>query len=198
MPTFTDFSPNLNRDIYLRPTHHDRLELVGSTTDTPRTAPSVQTDNFLKEITNSLIAGHGVKLPNSQVILYRQLDTLLNLSTVQTPLKDAIQAVYDVYGTFLTHTSFENVLNRLGTTLSEISNIADMINFGANEIDPVPITKLLETTMKSFLGDGQKINELIGTINFDLVDCELEELQLDEFQSNLFTSGFLAVIGATL
>ena len=90
-------------------------------------------------------------------------------------------------------------MNRLGTTLSEISNIADMINFGANEIDPVPITKLLETTMKSFLGDGQKINELIGTINFDLVDCELEELQLDEFSNQIcFTSGFSCRYCATL
>lgn len=163
--SLTDFKNGLqNADQYLSAQHHVRLDLQGSVADVGRFAVKTEMSTSLKEIICSLLAGRGLKLPNVQLCLFLNIQELLGIPQLQSALRQGLNKLADGLQKFMDHTKIEEVLGRVNNFLSEINNIANMINFCSAPIDPIAIPNLLEQGMQSFLGAGQDIVNKIGQL----------------------------------
>ena len=170
MPVFDDFPEGLeSASDYLGTRRSVSAELKGSVADVGKFAISAEYDTSLKEIICSLLAGLGIRLPNIQVCLSINLKALVEMlkgfgDALSNALKSALEKLDEALDRFLEHTKLDAVLDRISDVLSQIEDIASMINFCAFPINPVAIGKVLETTMGSFLGAGEDILNAIGRI----------------------------------
>jgi hypothetical protein len=190
--SFTDFPNGLSgADQYLNPLHHERLDLQGSVEDIARFIVPADTAQSLKEIVCSLLSGRGLKLPNLQICQLLNLQELLNLPNLQAGLQQAIGQLTGALQQFLDHTRIEDTLGRISHMLSEITNIANMINFCSAPIDPIAVPNLLEQGMQSFLGGGMDILNKIG----EMVPSEIPGCSIPgQFNCQAFSGGILGRI----
>jgi hypothetical protein len=177
---FTDFPNGLSDAAdYLSPANSLTAELTGSAADISRFVVSGQLDNNLKEIICSLMAGRGLKLPNMQICISLNLKSLLSsfVGAIQDVLYQALASLDAAFDKFLDHLKLDSVLGRINGVLSEITNIANMINFCSAPINPIQIPNVLENVMDSFLGAGKSIVDSIGTMLPENIDgCLIDGL----------------------
>jgi len=165
MTTYTDFRNGLEGpDQYLSAQNPIKVDLQGSAADIGRFVFQADWSMSLKEIICSLLAGRGLKLPNIQLCVFLNLQELLGIPQLQAALREVLSALADAMQRFLDHTRIGEVLGRINSVLSEITSIANMINFCSAPIDPVAIPNLLEQAMQSFLGAGEDIINKIGQL----------------------------------
>ena len=163
---FTDFPNGISdASTYLSAQSSVNAQLTGSTADISRFIVSAELDSTLKEIICSLLAGRGLKLPNTQICVSLNLQELLALPNLQAELFTALTSLADALNSFLDHTKIESVLGRINNILAEVSNIANMINFCSSPVDPIAIPNILETSMQSFLGVGVDLIAQIGSMD---------------------------------
>lgn len=183
---------------YLDTKHHIDIDIDENINDFGRVVVAAGYDFSTKEIICSLLAGKGLRLPNIQICLSINLKRLLNLDPsigeIQDELKQSLMQLDQAFDKFLEHTQIENVLGRINDALSEITNIANMINFCGKPITPIAIPNTLENTMQSFLGRGENLTNSIGSMIPDQIGGCLGTDDL--FNRNLFNGGILGDISA--
>lgn len=153
---------------YLDTKHHVNLDITENINDFGKVVISPGYDFTTREIICSLLAGKGLKLPNIQICLSVNLKRLVNLDPdigkIQPELQSEIEKLDNTFDRFIDHTKIDNVLGRINDSLSEITNIANMINFCGKPITPIAIPNTLENAMQSFLGRGEGLATNIGSI----------------------------------
>jgi hypothetical protein len=149
---------------YLDARHH----ISGTTasgTDAARVAFSAEYSFTLRELLCGMLSGNGVKLPNIQLCLHANIQELLKIPNIQGEIADALNQLLDSVESFMDHTKIDNVLGRLNSVLAEAQNVANLINFCAQPVDPIAIPNMLERAMGSFLGAGKQLANDIGSID---------------------------------
>lgn len=210
MPTrreYTDFKNGLrNASDYLDASSSVRTDLKGSVADVAKFAVSASYEVNLKEIICSLLSGLGLRLPNIQICLSINLKELLKTirdlgHAVLDTLQAALESLDRALDSFLEHLGLDRILDRVSGVLSEIADIANMINFCSFPIDPVSIGNVLENTMESFLGAGENILNAIGSIAPDQIGgCILaggttrNPYGIGFFNTGIYTGGILKSI----
>lgn len=151
---------------------------TGATID-PTTGQVTTTESSftMRELICSLLAGNGLKLPNTQICLKANLGRLLNnaginwqggLADLYTALNEAEQALED----FTAHTDIENVLNRMNGAVAEFAAIANMINFCGTPVIPRAIPNVLGDMFGSFTGEGKRLLDNLGRMaDSDIGGC---------------------------
>ena len=173
---------------YLNTVHHIDKTLVG---DPTKIVIKSEHSFTMKEIICNLLAGRGLKIPNIQVCVSVNLKAILGVPTLPEDLKDALANLDSQFDAYLEHTSFDNILGRINKSLNEFSQVANMVNFCATPIIPVEIPNVLENIMDSYLGAGQDLIELIGTMA-EPGGCLI--FGTDEFNTTVFNEGILKQI----
>ena len=160
--SFTDFSAGLsNVNDYLDAKHH----LSGTTalgSDALRVVAGANYSFSIRELICGILGGHGFKLPNIQICLFANLNALLGLDKLQAVLRTALNALADAFSSFMDLLSIDSVLGRLNSVLNEAMNVANMINFCGNPINPIAIPNMLEQAFGSLLGKGDALISKIG------------------------------------
>ena len=189
MSTFRDFSQGLqSANDYLDTRHHISGTQAGGS-DALRGVISAEYSFTLRELLCGLLAGNGLKLPNVQICLHSNIGALLGIQGLQGQLEDALNEVQGELEKFMDHTKFDQVLGRLNGVLAEAQNVANMINFCSQPVDPIAIPNMLERAMGSFLGAGKAITDGIGAISdADMCACISSD---GSFNSNIFNGGLL-------
>lgn len=162
--------------------------------DSARVLIQSQMPKNLKELVCNILAGNGFLLPNLQICLISIIEKFINshIDKLQTKLTAALQKVQASLNALAAHLNIDNVLNRLNSLSSKLSQVASMINFCAGPVSPFPITSVLENAMQSLLGKGLDFLNRIGTIpKVNLGGC----LTGDGFNPNIFDGGILQIIG---
>lgn len=181
---------------YLDTKHHINVDITENINDFGKVVIAAGYDFTVREIICSLLAGKGLKLPNIQICLSVNIKRLLNLDPligqIQDTLRQGLEQLDQAFDKFLEHTQIENVLNRINGALSEIVNIANMINFCGKPITPIAIPNTLENSMQSFLGRGEALIDSIGSMIPDEIGGCLGTDDL--FNRNLFKGGILGDI----
>lgn len=195
MAEFTDFKSGLqSANDYLDGKHHLSGK-VSVGTDAAKLAISAEYSFTMRELMCGMMSGNGIKLPNLQIGLNCSLSALLaNPINMQQEVYDAIEKVQDSLNDFMDHTKLDDVINRMNAVLSEAQQVASMLNFCGEPIDPIAIPNMLERAFGSFLGPGQKIMNDIGSMLPD-VSCTLCG---EAFNPGAFIGGFLNEIGKRL
>lgn len=175
---------------YLDTRHHIDKNVTGNINDFGRVVFSAGYDYSTKEILCNLLSGRGLLLPNLQICLSTNLKAMLRVDGIQTQLVKSLSKLDTAFDNYLEHTGISNVLGRLDSALSEVSQIASMINFCGKPITPIPITNSLENAMQSFLGKGKSLIDQIGAMIPDQVGgCLAFDGQ--DFNLSLFGGGIL-------
>ena len=194
--SFTDFKNGL-QDVndYLDARHHIS-GTTGSQNDVFRTVVQAEYSFTLRELLCGLLSGNGLKLPNVQLCLYSNINSLLNIPGLQNELQDALNQLKGNMEQFMDHTKLDEVLGRLNGVLAEAQNVANLINFCSQPVDPIAIPNMLERAMGSFLGAGQSIvNDIGGIIPDEACAC----ISLDgSFNANVFNGGVLGRIAGNI
>lgn len=194
--SFTDFKNGL-QDVndYLDARHHVSGS-TGSENDVFRTVVQAEYSFTLRELLCGLLSGNGLKLPNVQLCLYSNINSLLNIPGLQGELQDALNQLKGGMEQFMDHTKLDEVLGRLNGVLAEAQNVANLINFCSQPVDPIAIPNMLERAMGSFLGAGQSIvNDIGGIIPDQACAC----ISLDgTFNANVFNGGVLGRIASNI
>ncbi len=180
---------------YLDTRHHVKTDVTGQVGDNAKVVVKSEYDYTMREIICNLLAGRGLKLPNTQICLSVNLKAIINTPGIQQDLLDALNELDKQFDEFMDHTNIENVLGRINRALSEVTQIANMINFCATPVDPVAIPNVLEQTMDSFLGAGKSLINQIGNMIPDQVGGCLS-FNGQEFNLNLFNGGILGDLSA--
>jgi len=157
MVDYTDFSSGINSaDDYLDGKHHLSGK-VSVGTNANKIAIGAEYSFTMRELLCGMLSGNGVKLPNLQLGLSCSLQSLIqNPVNMQQDVYDAIEKVEDALNDFMDHTKLDNVLGRANLVLSEAQQVASMLNFCGQPVDPIAIPNMLERAFGSFLGPGQK------------------------------------------
>jgi len=195
MVDYTDFSSGINSaDDYLDGKHHLSGK-VSVGTNANKIAIGAEYSFTMRELLCGMLSGNGVKLPNLQLGLSCSLQSLIqNPVNMQQDVYDAIEKVEDALNDFMDHTKLDNVLGRANLVLSEAQQVASMLNFCGQPVDPIAIPNMLERAFGSFLGPGQKIMNDIGSMLPD-VSCTLCG---QDFNPGAFVGGFLNDIGSKI
>lgn len=192
MVDYTDFKSGLqNVNQYLDGKHHLTGRIaVGD--DALRLVASAEYSFTMRELLCGILSGNGIKLPNLQVGLNCALESLLQsfAANMQQEVIDAISQVQVSLNDFMDHTKMENILGRLTAVVSEAQQIASLLNFCAQPVDPVAIPNMIEKSFGSFLGPGQKIMNDIGKTTPG-ASCTLCG---NPFNPQAFVGGFLGAI----
>ena len=193
--SFTDFKAGLeNANDYLDTRHH----LSGTTAlgnDSLRFVASAEYSFTLRELLCSVLSGNGIKMPNLQICLYANIQELLGIPNIQAQLYDALNQLADSLQQFMDHTRLDDILGRLNAVLAEAQNVANLINFCAQPVDPIAIPNMLERAFGSFLGAGKEIIDSIGQIApGQMCAC----LTPGGFNTNAFSGGLLGNLGNNL
>jgi len=189
--SFRDFKAGLqNVNDYLDARHHIS-GTASSGTGPVRIAASAQYSFTLREILCQTLSGNGLKMPNLQICLYANINALLGIPNLQAELYDALNQLQGSLQQFMDHTKFDEVLGRLNGVLAEAQQVANLINFCAQPVDPIAIPNMLERAFGSFLGAGKSIVDDIGSIFPDQV-CAC--LGTGGFNANVFNGGVLGRI----
>jgi len=121
---------------------------------------------------------------------------LLGIQGLQSELSDALTELQGDLESFMDHTKLDQVLGRLNGVLAEAQNVANMINFCSQPVDPIAIPNMLERAMGSFLGAGKDITDSIGAIaDADMCAC------IDSsggFNTNVFNGGLLGNLASNI
>ena len=162
--SFKDFPNGLNDlNEYLDARHHIS-GTTGSGTDSLKVVASAEYSFTLRELLCGMLSGNGLKLPNVQLCMHANINSLLGIPGLQSELHDALTDLMSGVEQFMDHTKLDNVLGRLNGVLAEAQNVANLINFCATPINPIAIPNMLERAMGSFLGAGKDIIDQIGGI----------------------------------
>ena len=180
---------------YLDTRHHIKTDVTGQVGDNAKIVVKSEYDYTMREIICNLLAGRGLKLPNTQICLSVNLKAIIGTPGIQQELLDALDDLDKQFDEFMDHTNIENVLGRINKALAEVTQIANMINFCATPVDPVAIPNVLEQTMDSFLGAGKSLINQIGNMIPDQVGGCLS-FDGQEFNLNLFNGGILGDLSA--
>lgn len=180
---------------YLDTRHHINKDIVGEVGTEARVVLKSEYDFTLREIICNLLAGRGLKLPNIQVCLSVNLKAILGVAGIQQDLKDALDELDKAFDEYMEHTGIEQTLGRINNALSEVTQIANMINFCATPVDPIAIPNVLEQTMDSFLGAGKDIIDKMGSMIPNQIGGCLS-FNGQEFNLNLFNGGLLGEIAS--
>lgn len=187
--------PGINLTEYLGTRHHTQSDVDQNINDIGRVIVQGGVDSALKEVICALLSGGGLKIPNLQICLSVNLKAILNVDGISNKLKTALAKLDKMFDNFMAHTKLDNVLSRLNDAVSEITNIANMLNFCSVPLIPIPIPNLLENKMQSFLGKGKELISKIGNMIPDQVGGCLS-FNGQQFNLNLFNSGILGDITA--
>ncbi|MAI03886.1 MAG: hypothetical protein CMQ75_05120 [Gammaproteobacteria bacterium] len=193
--SFRDFSQGLSSaNDYLDTRHHiSGTQAAG--TDALRGVVSAEYSFTLRELLCGLLAGNGLKLPNVQLCLHSNIGALLGIQGLQSELSDALTELQGDLESFMDHTKLDQVLGRLNGVLAEAQNVANMINFCSQPVDPIAIPNMLERAMGSFLGAGKSITDAIGSISdADMCAC----ISSSGFNSNVFNGGLLGNLASNM
>lgn len=173
---------------YLNTVHHIDKTLVG---DPTKIVIKTEYGFTMKEIICNLLAGRGLKIPNIQVCVSINMKAILGVPNLPADLRDALTQLDSQFDEYLEHTSFDNIMGRINKSLNEFSQVANMVNFCATPIVPVKIPNVLENIMDSYLGAGQELIELVGSM-LEPGGCLSFDGQ--EFNTTVFKGGILKQI----
>lgn len=162
--TTRDFPQGLQRAAdYLNAVHHKSGTII-SGIDGARIAASAEYSFTLRELLCGMLSGNGVKLPNIQICMHANIQALLGIPNIQSEVADALNQLLGTVEDFMDHTKIDNVLGRLNNVLGEAQNVANLINFCAQPVDPIAIPNMLERAMGSYLGAGKQLANEIGSM----------------------------------
>lgn len=187
--------PGIKLDEYLDARHHLAVDIDQNINDAGRLIIQGGIDTSLREIICTLLSGGGLKLPNLQICLSVNLKAILGVEGISNKLKSALAGLDRAFDNFMAHTKLDSVLGRLDDAVSEITNIANMLNFCSAPLVPISITNLLENKMQSFLGKGKELIDRIGRMIPDQIGGCLG-FDGQSFNRNLFNGGILGDISA--
>jgi len=188
----TDFPGGLNRiQDYLDAVHH-KSGTTAAGVDADRVAINAEYSFTLRELLCGMLSGNGVKLPNIQLCMHANIQALLGIPNIQGEVADALNQLLGTVEDFMDHTKIDNVLGRLNGVLAEAQNVANLINFCAQPVDPIAIPNMIERAMGSYLGAGKQLANDIGSMQPGAVGgC----LSTDgSFNSTVFDGGVLGRI----
>lgn len=188
----TDFPGGLNRiQDYLDAVHH-KSGTIAAGVDAARVAINAEYSFTLRELLCGMLSGNGVKLPNIQLCMHANIQALLRIPNIQGEVADALNQLLGTVENFMDHTKIDNVLGRLNSVLAEAQNVANLINFCAQPVDPIAIPNMIERAMGSYLGAGKQLANDIGSMQPGAVGgC----LSTDgSFNSTVFDGGVLGRI----
>ena len=189
--SYTDFKAGLQYvNDYLDARHHISGTAAAGD-DALRVVASAQYSFTLRELLCGVLSGNGLKMPNLQICLHANINALLGIPNLQAELYDALNQLNGALEDFMDHTKFDEVLGRLNGVLAEAQQVANLINFCAQPVDPIAIPNMLERAFGSFLGTGKAIVDDIGSIFPDQV-CAC--LGTGGFNANVFNGGVLGRI----
>ncbi len=194
MTSFTDFQAGLgNVNDYL----NGRNTITGTVSvgsDALRLVGAAQYSFTLKELMCSIISGNGIKLPNLQVALQLNIQSLLSLPNLQDELADALNRLLGGLENFMNHTGIDEILGRMQLIVSEAQNVANLLNFCGRPIDPVAIPNMIQNAFGSFLGEGKGILDQIGVFSGTACDG----IPAAGFNASAFVGGVLGQLASNL
>ena len=189
--SFKDFPNGLNDlNEYLDARHHIS-GTTGSGIDSLKVVASAEYSFTLRELLCGMLSGNGLKLPNVQLCMHANINSLLGIPGLQSELHDALTDLVGGIEQFMDHTKLDSVLGRLNGVLAEAQNVANLINFCATPVNPIAIPNMLERAMGSFLGAGKDIIDQIGGIAPENV-CAC--IGPSGFNASVFNGGILGTI----